>query len=299
MTGALRDQVAVVTGGAGTIAGLGQGLVRRLARAGMRVAILDLDGDAAEGLATELRAAGLDALACRVDVTDRDSLDRAADTVRDVYGGCNVLCAHVGGGGQGRFDDFTLDNWRAALELMVVGTVATVQAFLPLVRATPGRRRIVLTASAAALAPGRFQGPYRAAKAAVTSIGETLELELGPEGIGTTIVFPSGMLHPELLDFVRSSDALDDDTMDPVVAAIAHEMAPEEIDIASGDEAAAPVVDAIEAGTHYVVTHGVTVTRVARARHGQLEDAFADLARRSAVGDDGTDGVVTSPHEEP
>ena len=265
----------------------------------MRVAILDLDGDAAERLATELRGEGLDAFACGVDVTDRDSLDRASDAVRDVYGGCNVLCAHVGGGGQGRFDDFTLDDWRTALELMVVGTVATVQAFLPLVRTTPGRRRIVLTASAAALAPGRFQGPYRAAKAAVTSIGETLELELGPEGIGTTIVFPSGMLHPELLEYVRSSDALDDDTMDPVVAAIAREMAPEQIDIASGDEAAAPVVEAIEAGTHYVVTHGVTVARVARARHGELEDAFADLERRSAVGDGGTRGVVAGAHEEP
>jgi meso-butanediol dehydrogenase / (S,S)-butanediol dehydrogenase / diacetyl reductase len=294
-----RGEVAVVTGGAGTSAGLGQGLVRRLARAGMRVAILDLDGDAAERLATELRAEGLDALACGVDVTDRNSLQLVADTVRDVYGGCNVLCAHVGGGGQGRFDDFTLDDWRAALELMVVGTVATVQAFLPLVRATPGRRRIVLTASAAALAPGRFQGPYRAAKAAVTSIGETLDLELGPEGIGTTIVFPSGMLHPDLLEFVRSSDALDDDTMDPIVAAIAHEMAPQATDIASGDDAAASVVEAIDAGTHYVITHGETVARVARARHERLDAAFVDAARRSTVGDGGADGFVAGAHEEP
>jgi NAD(P)-dependent dehydrogenase (short-subunit alcohol dehydrogenase family) len=219
-------------------------------------------------------------LACGVDVTDRDSLQLAADQVRDAYGACNVLCAHVGGGGQGRFDDCTLDDWRAALELMVLGTVATVQTFLPLVRATSGLRRVVLTASAAALAPGRFQGPYRAAKAAVTSIGETLELELEPEGIRTTIVFPSGMLHPDLLELVRSTDAFGAEALDPVVAAIAEEMAPEEIDIATGDDAAAAVVEAIESRRHYVVTHGVTVARVARARHELLEDAFVEAARR-------------------
>jgi meso-butanediol dehydrogenase / (S,S)-butanediol dehydrogenase / diacetyl reductase len=276
----LRGGVAVVTGGAGTVAGLGQGLVRRLALEGMRVAILDVDEDAAETLAVELRTGGLDALACGADVTDEPSLQLAAEHVREAYGGCNVLCAHVGGGGQGRFETSALDEWRAALELMVVGTVATVQAFLPLMRATPGDRRIVLTASAAALAPGRFQGPYRAAKVAVASIGETLDLELGPEGIGTTIAFPSGMLSPDLLELVRSSDVMASDGLDPVVSSIAQEMAPEAIDIASGDEAAAAVVAAIETGRRYVVTHGVTVARVARARHDLLDEAFQEVARR-------------------
>jgi NAD(P)-dependent dehydrogenase (short-subunit alcohol dehydrogenase family) len=276
----LRGGVAVVTGGAGTIAGLGQGLVRQFAREGMRVAILDIDGDAAEALARDLRWERVDALSCAVDVTDETSLRLAADRVRETYGACNVLCAHVGGGGQGPFETCALDEWRAALELMVVGTVATVQTFLPLMRETSGHRRIVLTSSAAALAPGRFQGAYRAAKAAVTSIGETLDLELGPEGIGTTIVFPSGMLDPELLELMRTMTALESGGMDPVVRAIADEMAPEAVDIATGETAAAPVVDAIVDGRRYVVTHGVTVGRVARARQQLLDEAFADAARR-------------------
>ena len=133
---ALRGGVAVVTGGAGTIAGLGQGLVRRFANVGMRVAILDVDHEAAATLAGDLRSEGFDAVSYEVDVTDEHSVRLAADRVREVYGACNVLCAHVGGGGQGTFESFTIAEWRAALELMVVGTVATVQAFLPLMRAT-------------------------------------------------------------------------------------------------------------------------------------------------------------------
>jgi 2-hydroxycyclohexanecarboxyl-CoA dehydrogenase len=276
----LRGGVAVVTGGAGTVAGLGQGLVRQFARAGMRVAILDLDGDAAEQLARDLRWEHVDAIACEADVTDESSLRNAADQVRHAFGACNVLCAHVGGGGQGPFETSTIAEWRSALEVMVLGTVATVQAFLPLMRETQGHRRIVLTASAAALAPGRFQGPYRAAKAAVTSLGETLDLELGPEGIGATIAFPSGMLVPELLEFMRTTD-LTMDGIDPVVRAITEEMAPEPSDIASGESAAVPVVEAVADGKRYVVTHGVTVGRVARARHELLDEAFADAARRA------------------
>ena len=280
---ALRGGVAVVTGGAGTIAGLGQGLVRRFANAGMRVAILDVDHEAAATLAGDLRSEGFDAVSYEVDVTDEHSVRLAADRVREVYGVCNVLCAHVGGGGQGTFESFTIAEWRAALELMVVGTVATVQAFLPLIRATRGHRRIVLTSSAAALAPGRFQGPYRAAKAAVTSIGETLDLELGPEGIGTTVVFPSGMLSPEILELVQTTDDLGSMAIDPVVGAITEEMAPHPIDVASGDAAAEPVIEAVEAGRRYVVTHGVTVLRTARARQEMLDEAFADATRRQGL----------------
>ena len=275
----LRGGVAVVTGGAGTGAGLGQGLVRQFAREGMRVVVVDLDGAAAEELARDLRWEGTDAIACEADVTDASSLRRTADQVRDTYGACNVLCAHVGGGGQSRFEASTIAEWRGALELMVVGTVATVQAFLPLMRATTGHRRIVLTSSAAALAPGRFQGPYRAAKAAVTSIGETLDLELGPEGMGTTIVFPSGMLPPEMLELVRTTD-LAVEGIDPIVRAITEEMAPEASDIAAGEAAAVPVIEAIADGARYVVTHGVTVERAARARQALLDAAFAHAARR-------------------
>ena len=83
------------------MAGLGQGLVRRFANEGMRVAILDVDHVAAETVAGDLRSEGFDAVSCEVDVTDEHSVrPRPIGSVR--YGACNVLCAHVGGGGTGR-----------------------------------------------------------------------------------------------------------------------------------------------------------------------------------------------------
>jgi NAD(P)-dependent dehydrogenase (short-subunit alcohol dehydrogenase family) len=274
--GTLRGATAVVTGGAGTGAGLGRGLVRCLAAQGMRVAILDVDLEAASTLAEELRLTGTDAIACRADVRDHDSLQQAAAQVQEVFGGCNILCAHVGGGGQGRFSDLAIDEWRDALEVMVLGTVATVYAFLPMLRATSGLRRIVLTSSLAALAPGRFQGPYRAAKAAVTSIGETIDLELGPEGIGATIVFPAGMLPAELMDLARSAMGQPLPAVDDILSAVAQEMASDPADLATGEAAAGPVIEAILAGRRYVVTHGITSVASARARHVLLDEALAE-----------------------
>jgi NAD(P)-dependent dehydrogenase (short-subunit alcohol dehydrogenase family) len=281
----LTGGVAVVTGGAGTGAGLGQGLVRRLVTEGMRVAILDMDEASAAALAQELRAEGADVLACAADVRDHDTVRMAAANVQHEFGACNVLCAHVGGGMPGRTEAILPEQWRETFETMVVGTVATVQAFLPLMRATTGLRRIVLTSSAAALAPGRFQGPYRAAKAAVTSIGETLDLELAPEGIGTTIAFPSGMANPSALAAQeRGEDALS--SLDvpsewrEVLAVLGEEMSRDPSDLTTGDAVAEPIVAAIAANRRYVVTHGVTVERTYRDRHELLEAAFAELAAR-------------------
>ena len=280
MSAALEGRTAVVTGGAGQGAGLGRGLVKCLAAAGMNVAILDVDRDAASALALELRNDGREALGLGVDVTSLESLQAAAGEVTRVFGSCNVLCAHVGGGGQGRFVDLPLEAWGEAMQLMVTGTVATVHAFLPLMRRAEGLRRIVLTASVAALAPGRFQGPYRAAKAAVVSIGETLDLELGPEGIGTTIVFPGGMVPPALLDLARELSQLPPDPESGLEMAIAAEMVTDPTDVDDGETAAIPVLDAILASRRYVITHGKTAETNYEDRHKQIEAAFVDLADR-------------------
>lgn len=278
----LSGSVAVVAGGAGTGAGLGRGLVLSLARQGASVAILDRDIEAADRLAAELRADGPRAMACLADFSDHASLQSAANQIRDLYGSCNMLCAHVGGGGQGHFDDISIAEWRRALEIMVVGTVATVRAFLPLLRSTPGRPRIVLTSSVAALAPGLLQGPYPAAKAAVTSIGQTLNLELGPEGIGTTVAFPVGMLSPELVGPARSAlvnQSVQGD--EGIQAAIAKEMMTDPSDLTSGEDAAVSVINALLNESPYVVTHGISASARAVRRHQLLEEALDLTAERS------------------
>ena len=68
----LEGKVAVVTGGG---SGIGQGIAQACADAGMRVVIADIEEDAAERVANELRERGSEAIAVRTDVTDRAALD--------------------------------------------------------------------------------------------------------------------------------------------------------------------------------------------------------------------------------
>jgi NAD(P)-dependent dehydrogenase (short-subunit alcohol dehydrogenase family) len=169
-----------------------------LAADGYAVAVLDINVAGAEATAQSVRELGRDALAVAVDIADAASVRAAADAVRDHFGGCDVLCANAGVLQIGAVERLTVDDWRWVLSVNVLGTVNTVTAFLPLLRARTGHRNIVLTSSAAAHDPSILLGAYTASKFAVAGLGETLRMELAPEGIGVSILFPATMVNPLL-----------------------------------------------------------------------------------------------------
>ena len=127
------------------------------------------------------------------DVASRSSLDEIAERVCGELGGCHILCVNAGVVQFGALDRLTEDDWRWVLGVNVLGAVNTVAAFLAALRSAPGMRRILLTSSSSALSPGARLGAYAASKYAVTGYGETLRMELEPEGIGVSILFPAGM----------------------------------------------------------------------------------------------------------
>ena len=135
-TGNFDGGVAVITG-AGS--GLGAALAQRFAAEGMRVAALDINADHAGRTADAVRASGVDAMSTRVDVADPSSLADAAREVAATFGACNVLCANVGVQQFGALDVLTAEDWQWVLSVNVLGTVQTVNAFLPLLRASSGR----------------------------------------------------------------------------------------------------------------------------------------------------------------
>jgi NAD(P)-dependent dehydrogenase (short-subunit alcohol dehydrogenase family) len=185
--GNLAGRVAVVTGGG---SGFGEAMARAFAEAGMSVAVLDIDEARAAAVAESL---GDPAMAMRVDVADGASVARAAAAVQDRFGRCHLVCANVGVQQFGSIDRVTEAEWRWVFEVNVLGTVRTVQTFLPLVRASDGWRQIAITASSGVFNPGVRVGAYAASKSAVMCLGETLRLELADEGIGVTVIFTAGM----------------------------------------------------------------------------------------------------------
>lgn len=183
----LDGKVAVVTGGG---SGIGAAIVRRLVDAGMRVAVADIERDAASSVADEV---GEGARAFEVDITQRESLAALADGVERDLGPCRVLCANAGVLQMGRLDSRSPEDWDWVLSVNVRGTIQTVDAFLPQMRRADGASQIVITSSMAGLiAAGPGKGVYNVSKHAQMAYGETLRAELADEGIGVSLLLPAG-----------------------------------------------------------------------------------------------------------
>lgn len=267
--------VGVVTGGA---SGFGLALGERCAGQGMDVVLLDLDGARAETEAERLASThGVSTHGAATDVSDAASVEAAARAVGERFGAVDLVISNVGVQLFGAVERFTDDEWRWLLDVNVIGSARVARTFLPLLREAAAPR-LAFTTSSSVLDPASRLGAYQASKFAVWGLAETLRLELAEDGIGISVVFPSGMLSRHLEtseaaqpDGLRRPIGAEEDfeamvTSNPVMAAA----------LATPEDAAEGVIESILAGEPYVVTHGDLLDAVA-AR----SDALATAAERA------------------
>ena len=180
------SRVAVVTGGA---SGVGRSIAEHLARAGHRIAVLDLDGDAAAATAAELTAAGGHAVGGQVDVADRTAIDAAYDQVRAELGPIEILVTSAAVSGFTRFQDITAEHWQRMLDVNLTGTFHCIQAAIG--DMVVGRwGRIVTISSAAGQTASPRQAHYSASKGGVIAMTKTIAAEFGRKGITANTVPP-------------------------------------------------------------------------------------------------------------
>ncbi len=186
----LAGAVALVTGGA---SGIGAAACRRLASAGAKVVVADLDGDAAAALADEV---GGTAVAC--DVRDPAASEQAVQAARRAYGGLDLALLNAGTtGGFGSWDDLDPERYRAITGVNVDGVVFGLRAALPALRER-GRGAVVVTASLAGLSPAPATPLYALTKAAVVGLVRSLSVGLAAERVTLTALCP-GFVETPLL----------------------------------------------------------------------------------------------------
>ena len=127
----LKGRRAIVTG-AGR--GMGRSVAGALAERGARVAVNDLDGEAAERTAALLRSAGAESAAIQADVTDAGGVGRMVDRVLKDFGGVDILVNNAGILRPTRVQEISEAEWDLVIEVNLKGTFLCSQAVLPSMR---------------------------------------------------------------------------------------------------------------------------------------------------------------------
>ena len=163
----------------GAASGLGLALAREYLAAGDEVILTDVHAEApptVSGLTGHWSY-------LKLDVTDDDDWAAAVRVVDPL----DILINNAGIAVGGRLDSTSMETWKRIVDINLLGVVRGCKAMVPKL----GRGgRVVITASAAGLVHAPHMGAYNATKAAAVALAETLDAELRPRGISTSVICP-------------------------------------------------------------------------------------------------------------
>jgi NAD(P)-dependent dehydrogenase (short-subunit alcohol dehydrogenase family) len=178
---------AVVTGAA---SGIGAACARLLAAEGAAVVVGDLDGDGAERVAEEIRAAGGKAVAAQADVGDSAQVERMLSVADAECGGVDVLVNNAGVLRLGRVVDVSDEDWAFTIRTNLTSVFYCSRGAARRMIAQGRGGRIVSISSIHAVLSEPDGGPYTAAKGGIEAFSRTLASELAPHGVTVNCVRP-------------------------------------------------------------------------------------------------------------
>ena len=189
----LAGQTAIVTGAA---MGIGEAIAKRLADAGARIAVIDLNLSGAERIASALPG---DSFAIEADVRDAGSVGRAVAKVIERTSQIDILVNNAGIAGPAAFVwEQTDEDWQRNIAVNLTGVFNFCRAVVPHMRAR-SYGRIVNVASIAGKEGNPRMAPYSATKAGVIALTKSLGKELATDGVCVNAISPA-VVRTQILD---------------------------------------------------------------------------------------------------
>lgn len=264
---ALERRVAIVTGAGG---GLGRSHALLLARLGARIVVNDMSGEAADRVASEIAAAGGQAIAFAASVTDETGVAGMVEQATGTFGRVDILVNNAGILRDRSFAKMTAAEFREVIDVHLMGSFICTKAVWEIMR-EQRHGRVVMTTSSSGLFGNFGQANYGAAKMALVGLMQTLSLEGEKYNIKVNCLAPTaatamtdGLLTPE------AQARFSPDLVSPGLLALV------------GDEAPSRAI--LCAGAGHFARSNVTLTRGAQIGGG-AQAPHRVVANWAAIGD--------------
>ena len=192
----LKDKVAIITGAA---SGIGKEIATTYSKEGAKVAIADLNKDAAEAVAEGLRKQGGQAMSVAMDVTSEVKVhDGVADVVAH-WGGVDILVSNAGIQIVHPLEEFPFDAWKKLLAIHLDGAFLTTRACLPHMYAAGRGGSIIYMGSVHSKEASVLKAPYVTAKHGLIGLAKVVAKEGAKHGVRANVICP-GFVRTPLVD---------------------------------------------------------------------------------------------------
>jgi len=190
--GTIDNKVAIVTGGGG---GIGGAIVQRFAREGAKLAVADINREAAQARVKEVSDRGAHAIAIVADVTNKQSARDMVKATLDLWGRIDILVNVAGGAQRKNVVDISAEDWDRVVNMNLKSVFLCSQAVLTtMLKARYGK--IVSISSIYGFAGNATRASYAAAKAGVAVFTKSLALEHVKDGININAIAPGRISTP-------------------------------------------------------------------------------------------------------
>jgi 3-hydroxybutyrate dehydrogenase len=192
----LRNKVCIVTGAA---SGIGKEIALRFAAEGARVAIADLNQQAAQAVADEIVRKGGISIGVAMDVTNEEQVNAAVATVVRAWDGVDVLVSNAGIQIVHPIEEFPFAEWKKMLAIHLDGAFLTTRACLPYMQRSGRGGSIIYMGSVHSKEASVLKSAYVTAKHGLIGLAKTVAKEGGKHGIRANVICP-GFVRTPLVD---------------------------------------------------------------------------------------------------
>ena len=189
----LQDRICLITGAA---SGIGKAIALRYASAGGRVVVADLNREAAQAAADEIRRGDGKAMAVDMDVGDEEQVQAAVDEVAAAWGGIDVLVSNAGIQIIHPIEAFPFADWKRMLAIHLDGAFLTTRACWPHMKASGRGGSILYIGSVHSKEASMLKSAYVTAKHGLIGLAKTAAKEGAPHGIRANVICPGFVRTP-------------------------------------------------------------------------------------------------------